>query len=101
MSSIIAVANELQEKDELIDQLTAQRDSFKACYEISYKEVQRLQNNIDRLRRDYHKIQQELFIANAALRKSNFITGNAVATLDRKEPEEKFPRVVMAGPNYT
>ena len=50
--AIVLLANEIQDKDEQIDRLTAERDSFKACYDISFQEASRLRKTSDRQREE-------------------------------------------------
>jgi predicted nucleic acid-binding Zn-ribbon protein len=94
--AIVALVNEVQDKDEQIDRLTAERDSFKACYDISFKEANRIRTIYDKLKAEYAKIQADLYVSQAALRKVNYHSNSALDKLESKPVvEETMPRAVI------
>jgi uncharacterized coiled-coil DUF342 family protein len=91
--AIVLLANEIQDKDEQIDRLTAERDSFKACYDISFQEASRLRISYDRIRTEYANIQRELYLAKVALQKSHHHTATALGQIAHER--EAPPSVVV------
>jgi predicted nucleic acid-binding Zn-ribbon protein len=96
MDAIVALANEVQDKDEQIDRLTAERDSFKACYDIVAQQEKRLRSVVDRMRVDMAKMQADLHQAHSTLRKVNYHSNSALDKLESKPVvEETMPRAVI------
>jgi septal ring factor EnvC (AmiA/AmiB activator) len=90
--AIVTLANEFQDKDEQIDRLTAERDSFKTCYDISYREAARLRNLCDRQREEIANMQRQLAVAFGALYKSQKQISTAINTINqRPEHKEEVP----------
>jgi len=96
--TMIALMGEVQEKDELIDQLTAERDSFKTCFDIVAKENERLRRKLEQTHRSWVAAARERETAVTGLRKIRSGSGEtlrAIEPVGSQAPNERMPSAVI------
>lgn len=95
---MIYLMGEMQEKDELIAQLTVERDSFKNCFELVNKENARLRDIVDQKHRLYVAAYRERYIARDALFKMRVQSSETLRAIEPQiDDNEPMPSAVVFG----
>lgn len=92
--TMIALMGEVQAMAEQIDQLTAERDSFKICFGIVSQENERLRKRLEQTHRNYVAAAREREISRSALHKVRTVTGETLRAIEPQQ-DEPPPRVAV------
>ena len=96
--AMIQLMGEVQAKEDLIDTLTAERDSFKTCFGIVSQENERLRKRLEQTHRNYVAAAREREISRATLHKVRTVTGETLRAIE-PQTDDPPPRVAVFNRN--